>query len=332
MTVIRLVVRTSGFHPGNRGSIPLWTTKRINKPTLINAYLYLLKSMERLEGVEFAHNTIRSYRSSFNSVKRFVDSLNLNKRGDVRLCDLNHQFVKEYFSYLRSIEKLQSNSAFKNIKNLYRVIRVSIHNGWLNTNPFVDFPCHYKNPERPYLTEDEIKTLYKTPYRNERHIRVKDLFLFQIYTGLSYSDMTNLTSDNIKLGIDGKPWIIIHRAKTGNRCAIPLLPIASEILTKYRMILPKYSNQKLNKYLKEVAQICNISKILTSHCGRHTFATTICLNNGIPIETVSKLLGHSSLATTQIYAKITDRKVSEDMLRLFIKPVVVCVPPKTALG
>lgn len=137
--------------------------------------------------------------------------------------------------------------------------------------------------------------------------------MVQVYTGLSYCDITSLTTDNIEIGVDGKQWIIINRHKTGERSAIPLLPIALEILQKYSYKLPYYSNQKFNEYLKDIAKECGIIKKLTTHIGRHTFATTICLGHGIPIETVSKLLGHSSLVTTQIYAKVTDRKTAYDM-------------------
>jgi site-specific recombinase XerD len=186
-------------------------------------------------------------------------------------------------------------------------------NKWLTTNPFKDFPCRYKNPDRPYLTESEINRLNSYVFPTDKLTRVRDLFLFQVYTGLSYSDMTALTSANIEVGIDGKQWVIINRVKTGTRSAIPLLPIALELLIKYNYKLPVCSNQKLNKYLKELAEICNINKNLTSHIGRHTFATTVCLGHGVPIETVSKMLGHIDIKTTQIYAKITDRKVAQDM-------------------
>jgi site-specific recombinase XerD len=216
------------------------------------------------------------------------------------------------------VEKLQPNSAYRNIKHLYRVIKVAILNKWLSSNPFKDFPCRYKNPIRPYLTESEISKLYSQVFATDRLSKVRDLFLFQVYTGLSYSDMVALTTDNIEVGIDGKKWIIIYRTKTDTRCAIPLLPIALEILTKYNYKVPIICNQDMNRYLKEIASNCNITKTLTTHVGRHTFATTICLGHGIPIETVSKLLGHTSLVTTQIYAKITDRKTANDMAVLML--------------
>ncbi|HEY4787351.1 MAG TPA: site-specific integrase, partial [Bacteroidales bacterium] len=150
----------------------------------------------------------------------------------------------------------------------------------------------------------------------------KDMFVFSCYTGLAYIDAFNLTSQNIGIGIDGQYWISTCRKKTDQPVRIPLLPKAMEIIEKYKThpyaiakgkLLPIYSNQKLNSYLKEIADLCGITKPLTFHIARHTFATTITLSNGVPIETVSKLLGHGSIRTTQVYAKVIERKVSDDM-------------------
>jgi len=154
---------------------------------------------------------------------------------------------------------------------------------------------------------------------------VCDLFVFSCYTGLAYIDVMRLTSQNLSIGIDGEYWLFTERKKTGEKVRIPLLPQALSILEKYKnspaclnsgSLLPKLSNQKLNSYLKEVANTSGIDKNLTFHLARHTFATTVTLTNGVPIETVSKLLGHSSIKTTQIYAKVLERKVSEDMSAL----------------
>jgi site-specific recombinase XerD len=151
---------------------------------------------------------------------------------------------------------------------------------------------------------------------------VRDIFVFACYTGLSFSDIAKLSRVHLKQGADGKEWIIIDRSKTNNRCRIPILPKAKEILKKYEnypktaykdVLLPVLTNQKMNSYLKELGDICSINKSITMHIARHTFATSVTLGNGVPIETVSKILGHTSLKTTQIYAKILDKKISEDM-------------------
>ncbi len=162
----------------------------------------------------------------------------------------------------------------------------------------------------------------------ERIALVRDVFLFSCYTGLSFIDAWNLTKDNIGIGIDGNKWIFTARQKTKIASHIPLLPIAEDIIKKYEKhpmcaisgkLLPVLSNQKMNAYLKEIADLCEISKELTFHIARHTFATTVTLSNGVPIESVSKMLGHKSIKTTQHYAKILDKKVSEDMALLKAK-------------
>nr|WP_321414758.1 site-specific integrase [uncultured Allomuricauda sp.] len=155
----------------------------------------------------------------------------------------------------------------------------------------------------------------------ERLITVRDIFIFSCYTGISYIDIVGLTKSNIVIGLDDKPWIMADRVKTGTPFKIPLLDQAKKLIEKYQehprtqgsdAILPRLSNQKLNSYLKEIADLCGIKKNLTFHMARHTFATTVTLSNGVPIETVSKLLGHTKLATTQIYSRVVERKVSND--------------------
>lgn len=176
--------------------------------------------------------------------------------------------------------------------------------------------------ERAYLVQEEIQAIVDKEFATERLNQVKDIFLFSCFTGLAYIDVKQLTRSNIGLGIDGGKWIFTNRQKTDTRSNISLLPIAEEILDKYKQhpqclnegkLLPVLSNQKMNSYLKEIADLCEINKELTFHIARHTFATTVTLTNGVPIESVSKMLGHKNLRTTQHYAKILDRKVSDDM-------------------
>ncbi len=154
---------------------------------------------------------------------------------------------------------------------------------------------------------------------------IRDVFVFACYTGLGYAELSKLGHHHIQHGDDGGKWIIIDRTKTDIRCRVPLLPQAKAILQKYEnfplnrnkgKMLPVHSNQKMNEYLKELADICGIAKNLSMHVARHTFATSVTLANGVPIETVSKMLGHTSLKTTQIYARIVDSKISEDMKKL----------------
>jgi site-specific recombinase XerD len=201
-------------------------------------------------------------------------------------------------------------------------------NEWLDRDPFLGYQLKVRTAERGFLSNEEMQSLHEKEFGIERLNLVRDLFLFSCYTGLSYIDVFNLTKDNISIGINGKKWIFTHRQKTDNPSRIPLLPPALEILQKYSnnpaalnssKLLPIASNQKVNSYLKEIADCCGIKKKLTFHMARHTFATTITLNNNVPIESVSKMMGHTKIQTTQIYAKVLDEKISRDMEPLWEK-------------
>ncbi len=297
--------------------------KSQNQMTLIKAYEFHIARLEELAGVDYVPNTINGYKSSLNGLKKFI--LKQFNKTDVRLCDLNKIFIESYDTYLKSSRGLNHNSAVKNLKYINCILNKAVSYNWNSKNPFKGYSFGYVNPPRSYLTEDEIESLHKKEFVIKRLARVRDVFIFQIYTGLSYADMAELTEDNIEIGIDGKRWIVVHRKKTGSRSSIPLLPRAQEVLDRYKSdpacvayhkLLPVSSNQRMNGYLKEIADICEIKKPLTTHIARHTFATTVTLSHGVPIETVSKMLGHSDLKTTQIYSKVVDRKVAEDMNKL----------------
>ena len=185
-----------------------------------------------------------------------------------------------------------------------------------------NYKAKVKEVERVYLTEKELQDIIEKDLENDRLSLVRDIFLFSCFTGLAYVDVKNLTKSHVSLGIDGEKWIFTHRQKTESASKIPILPVSQTIIDKYEnhpqaigneRLLPILSNQKMNAYLKEIAGICKIDKELTFHIARHTFATTVTLTNGVPIESVSKMLGHKNLRTTQHYAKVLDRKVSDDM-------------------
>jgi len=196
---------------------------------------------------------------------------------------------------------------------------------WLSKDPFAKFKQHFDKVERFYLTKEELAAIEKKQFTIERLQTVKDLFLFSCYTGLAYIDTMNLTTENIIKGIDGNDWLITSRQKTDTDVRVPLLPQAEALIKKYKnhpkasnhgTLFPVISNQKTNSYLKEIADLCNINKAITFHIARHTFATTITLSNGVPIESVSKMLGHTTIRSTQVYAKVVEQKLSEDMLNL----------------
>jgi site-specific recombinase XerD len=208
---------------------------------------------------------------------------------------------------------------------LKKVLNDAIAMEFILRNPYDNFKVKRGEANRDFLTMDELLQIENKSIMIKRLDIVRDVFVFACYTGLSYSDLCQLKHDHIHLGNDGEKWIIIDREKTKTRCRIPLLSKASNLIFKYenfpvnnsqRRLLPVNSNQKMNAYLKELAAICGINKKLSMHVARHTFATSVTLANGVPIETVSKMLGHNSLKTTQIYARIVDDKISKDMKKL----------------
>jgi site-specific recombinase XerD len=196
---------------------------------------------------------------------------------------------------------------------------------WLPSNPFEFFECKHIPTDREVLTQDDLDKLYNKEITIQRLAEVRDVFLFCCYTGFAYNEVEALPHNAVQKGIDGEKWLSINRVKTGTLESVMLLPLALEIIEKYRehkycqvhnKLLPVNSNQRYNAYLKELADICGIKSKLTTHIARHTFATTVTLANGVPIETVSALLGHKDIKTTQIYAKVVKTKVSQDMKAL----------------
>lgn len=294
--------------------------------TLLQAFDYHNRLLERKIGIEVTKATLTKYETLKKKVTSFItDSL---KRKDVFLRELNHQFVVEFEIYLKSVHRLSHNPAIKYIQFLKKIIHLSIANGWLLSDPFKNFKCTLISEDRGYLTMNELERIMAKAITIQRIGVVRDMFVFSCFTGLSYSDMKKLCCRHIETKEDGKKWIILNRTKTGVRSAIPLLPQAIKILDKYEPpfipdkdspILPIVSNQKMNAYLKELADICGVETRLTFHLARHTFATTITLTNGVPIETVSKMLGHTNLKTTQVYSKVVDTKIANDMLTLATK-------------
>ena len=281
------------------------------------------RKIKELLGIEYAPGTLERYETSLKHTKDFLSwKYNLS---DINIEKIDHSFITEYEFYLRSERKCANNTAVKYIKNFHKIINQCLANGWLIKDPFVNYKSKVKEVVREYLSEIEIEQLINKEFKSERLELVRDIFVFSCFTGLAYVDVKQLTLDNISIGIDGDKWIFKNRQKTDTTSKIPLLPTAQEIINKYsehpvckneKRLLPILSNQKMNAYLKEIADVCGIKKDLTFHIARHTFATTVTLSNGVPIETVSKMLGHTNLKTTQHYAKILDKKISEDMMIL----------------
>ncbi|WP_405565704.1 site-specific integrase [Polaribacter sp. Asnod6-C07] len=278
------------------------------------------KRIEELVGKEYAPGTLERYKTSLKHTKKFLEWK--FKESDIDILKINHALITDYEFYLRSVRNCSNNTAVKYIKNFGKIIKICLANDWMDRNPFSNYKSKIRTVERVYLTEDEIHKLMEKEFTSERLSLVRDIFLFSCYTGLAYIDVKNLTKTHISIGIDGDKWIFTHRQKTESASKIPMLPVTQIIIDKYEdhpkciannILLPIFSNQKMNAYLKEIAVVCEINKELTFHIARHTFATTVTLSNGVPIESVSKMLGHKNLRTTQHYAKVLDKKVSHDM-------------------
>jgi site-specific recombinase XerD len=276
--------------------------------------------VETLVGQEFAPGTLERYKTSLKHTIEFIQWK--YSVSDIEIKDIDYAFITEYEFFLRSVRKCANNTAVKYIKNFKKIVKLCISNGWLDKDPFVNYKAKIREVEREFLSQEEIQTIYEKIFVTERLNQVKDIFVFACFTGLAYIDVKQLTLSNISIGIDGGKWIFTHRQKTETASRIPLLPIPQELILKYaahpqcineNKLLPVLSNQKMNSYLKEIADVCGIQKDLTFHIARHTFATTVTLTNGVPIESVSKMLGHTNIKTTQHYAKILDKKVSDDM-------------------
>jgi len=276
------------------------------------------RQLKKLVGKEYAPGTLMRYETAKRHIEEFLE-YEFNAT-DYPVREIDHKFISSFEYFLKSKRNCAHNTAIKYISNFKKIVRIAYANGWIDKDPFFNWKGRLKNVEREFLSEEEIQTIVDKVFSTKRLELVKDIFIFSCFTGLAYADVQKLTSDNLMIGIDGERWINTKRTKTKTTTKIPVLPIAAEILDKYNStsnskdkLLPILSNQKMNAYLKEIADICEIQKNLTFHLARHTFATTVTLTNGVPIESVSKMLGHKSLKTTQHYAKILDKKVSEDM-------------------
>tara|TARA_R110002049_G_scaffold183243_1_gene351176 strand:+ start:360 stop:1301 length:942 start_codon:yes stop_codon:yes gene_type:complete len=267
--------------------------------------------------------TMKNYYTTEKYLKRFLKSK--FKQEDIYLKQLNYRFILDFEHFLRRCTDnkkrlcLNNNGVMKHLERFKKMVNLAVKLEWVNKNPFDRFQLKFNKFDRVFLTQRELNLIKKTEFKQDRLQQVKDCFVFSCYTGLSYVDVKELTRDKITKGIDDRNWIYTKREKTDELVKIPILPQAWGILEKYRDyptnngLLPICSNQKVNTYLKEIAGACGVHKNITFHVARHTFATTVMLSNGVPIETVSKLLGHTKLSTTQIYAKVVESKISEDI-------------------
>lgn len=299
------------------------TGKKETERYLIPIFQEHNNKMEKLIGKEYALATLKNYRTCISHLKHFLWSF--YKKPDINIKKIEHSFMNDFDFFLRTVAKCNNNSTVKHTKNLGKILKICYHNNWIEKDLVMYYKGKFNEVTANFLTEEEIKNMCNKNFVGKGLNLVRDIFIFSCYTGLAYIDIYNLTKDHISMGIDGNLWIMTNRQKTNTVSNIPLLSVPEEIIRKYEnhpialqseKLLPVYTNQKINEYLKTIADNCEINKKLTFHVARHTFATTITLGNNVSMESVSKMLGHKSIKTTQHYAKILDKKVSGDMMAL----------------
>lgn len=288
--------------------------------TLISYFARHNEDFKKRVGVNRELSTQVQYENSLNHLKRFM-SLKY-KLSDIPFTQLDFSFIEKYDFYLRVELKRKPNTILGIMRHLRKMIKLATGEGIITRDPFDGYSPERPKAEQKYLTRDELQKIITTPLDHPCRYLTRDMFLFSVFTGLAYRDICNLTEKNIVRASDGVLWIETTRQKTGTPCEIPLMEIPMQILDKYKglapdgKLLPMQSCGRLNKNLKVIAQLCGLKRKLIFHAGRHTYASEICLSQGVPIETVSRMLGHRDLRSTQIYAKISNNKISEDTDKL----------------
>lgn len=276
-----------------------------------------------LVGTDYALITVRRY----ESCRRYLAELVRQRYGkeDLPLTEVNGELVRAFAFYLKTEKGCQQNTVIRYMKCLKKITNLARANDWMAKDPFLGIRFHEKEVVREFLTMDELQTIYRKEFPLERLTLVRDIFIFAAFTGLAFIDVQQLAPEHIVRDNNGNLWIRKPRQKTKNMCNIPLLDIPQEILRKYAdhptcrkkgVLLPVPCNQKMNSYLKEIADICMIHKNLTTHTARHSYATSVCLANGVSLENVAKMLGHSNIKMTQHYARVLDSSILRDMMQV----------------
>ena len=284
--------------------------------TLLELLSYHSEKMKKV----LKYGTMKNYSTTEKYLKDHLKKHHYTS--DIYLKQINYEFTLGFESYLRDRPGLGNNGIMKHMERFKKLMRLAQDLDWIEKNPTKRFKLHFDKVDVVYLSKPELEKIKNQKLEKTTHKINRDVFIFACYTGLAYSDVKALKKEHIQIGVDGKKWIFTRRMKTNTTVRIPLLKEAEQILDFYRshpkvsteeILLPVYSNQKTNQYLQEIAKGLKIRKKLSFHTARHTFATTVTLANGVPIETVSKLLGHHKISTTQIYARVIDTKIVDDL-------------------
>ena len=290
-----------------------------DRHTLMEVFRAHNEKCRALSGISLAPGTVIRYETSLRLTEAFLRTT--YKKEDCYLDEITHQFVEDYDFYLRTIRRCCHNTTTKYLLNFKKIIRIALAKGWMKKDPFAQVHFHFEPVEREFLEKQELKVLLNKEITITRLAQVRDIFCFCCLTGLAFMDVQQLKPEHLVADIHGKIWIRKARQKTKNMCNIPLLDEAQKIIDRYKdhpycqthgVLLPVCSNQKMNSYLKELADICGIRKNLSTHCARHTFAT-LTLASGATIDNVAKMLGHANVNMTRRYAKVLDSSIMRDM-------------------
>lgn len=291
-----------------------------SKMTLCEVYKEHNEKCRALVGIDFSISTVEKFDTSLSHIKEYIR--HQYRKDDILLAEVDGQFVRDFDFYLKTIRKCQQNSTIKHLKNLKKIVRIALSNDWIKRDPFLGIQFKHQETNVEFLTQEELSRLMSKEFSIPRLAQVRDIFIFCAFTGLAFVDVQQLSPEHIIRDNNGASWIRKSRQKTGNMCNIPLLTPAVQLLERYadhpeclrkNVLLPVMSNQKMNSYLKELADLCGITKRLSTHVARHTAATVVFLANNVSIENVAKILGHSSTKMTQHYAKVLDSSIMRDM-------------------
>ena len=288
--------------------------------TLLATFRSFTDDLHGRIGVDRSRNTWYRYLATMKHLQAFLTAK--YRVSDIALAELEQSFIEQYHVYLKSDLCLKPMTVSGYLRCLKYVVKIAFNNGWMPRNPFSLYQYTAPNPERSFLTEDELRRMMTTELRYKRQDYNRDMFLFSCFTGICYADMASLTYDRIEQDAQGEWWISGNRQKTETKYVVKLLPYALFILNKYRgltgdgRVFAMSTLDSIDDSLKNLARECGSDKQLSFHLARHTYATTICLSNGVSLETLSKMLGHKNITTTQIYAKVTPPMIDREVTML----------------
>ena len=293
-----------------------------------HSMIELMAYHTKVEGDKLSPDTMKNYVATEEYVRKFLKSR--FGKDDLYLKELSQAFIIELEYFIRNNplklhDPCQGNGIMKHLERVKKMVRWSRQLGWLHQDPFQDYKLTFKKYKRKKLDINELRSIEQKLFSSNSIAYVKDLFLFSCYTGLAYADVVALKPENLEKDNSGQLWCKIYRQKSDEYAAIPVLSIAESIVEKYinhpkavnrGTVFPYTSNQEVNRSLKIIGEVCGITKYMSFHLARHTFATAVTLKNGVPIESVSKMLGHKKISTTQIYADVDEEKLRDDMARI----------------